>query len=331
MYWTKIQTYLRLTRIHSAVLTALAPVCTAAAMGHTLPLSHYLELFLIGILFHVYLFVLNEVQDVSIDKQSKSLAGKPLVDGSITLKNAKIVVFSSVALIFILTFSFFFEQALILIAIGLVALVFGGLYDFLGKRFPHADYFIALMLFFVALYGGFSVSTDISLFAYVIAFLALFQMLINNIIAGLKDVDHDYLDGGLSTPLRLGVQIKGSQFFISKRFMAYVALLKTVHISLMFLPFMVGWMPYEDWQLYMVVLLVFVSVFFMVRFLTMKVFERKKLMRAIGLHEMFAFMAIPFLLLGFIGYVAMFILVVLPVVWLGVFLVIMYGKLMPAI
>jgi len=69
----------------------------------------------------------------------------------------------------------------------------------------------------------------------------------------------------------------------------------------------------------------------MVRFLTMKVFERKKLMRAIGLHEMFAFMAIPFLLLGFIGYAAMFILVVLPVVWLGVFLVIMYGKLMPAI
>lgn len=331
MYLNTVKAYFRLGRIHSAVLTGLAPVVTAAATGASLSIFHYVELFLIGLLFHIFLFVYNELRDINIDKISKDLKDKPLVDGSITLKNAKIVVFSSVALIFILTFVFFFEQALILIAIALVALVFGGLYDSLGKRFPHADYFVALMLFFVALYGGFSVSTDIPLFAYVIALLALFQMLINNIIAGLKDVDHDYLAGGLSTPLRLGVQVKSGLFFISKRFMAYVALLKTVHISLMFLPFMMGWMPYEDWQLYMVVLLVFVAVFFMVRFLTMKVFERKKLMRAIGLHEMFAFMVIPFLLLGFIGYVAMFILVVLPVVWLGVFLVIMYGKLMPVI
>ena len=113
---------------------------------------------------------------------------KPLVNGSISLKNAKGIVFSSVVLIFVLTIVFFFGQALILIPIGLVALAFGGVYDNLGKRLPHADYFIALMFFFAALYGGFSVSTTFGLFVYVIALLAMVQMLINNIIATKKDI-----------------------------------------------------------------------------------------------------------------------------------------------
>jgi 4-hydroxybenzoate polyprenyltransferase len=331
MLLAKIRAYFRLGRIHSAVLTGLAPVCTAAAIGRSLTLHHYLELFLIGFLFHIYLFTLNEVRDIDIDKTSKNLAIKPLVDGSISLKNAKGIVFSSVALILILTLVFFFGQAFILIPIGLVALALGGVYDFIGKRFPHADYFIALMFFFVALYGGFSVSTTLGLFVYVIALLAMVQMLINNILAGLKDVDHDYATGGLSTPIRMGVRVEGERFLVSTSFIAYIVLLKMAHISLTVLPFITRLMSFESWQFYIVLVPIIIAVFFMVRVLTMKVFNREKIMRAIGFHEIFAFMVIPFLLLGYIGYEGAVILIFLPVIWLGVFLVIMYGRLMPAI
>jgi len=331
MLWTKIRAYFRLGRIHSAVLTGLAPVCTAAAIGRSLSLHHYLELFLLGFLFHIYLFTLNEVRDIDIDKASENFTMKPLINGSISLKNAKGIVFSSVALIFILTFVFFFEQALILIPISLVALALGGGYDYLGKRFPHADYFIALMLLFVALYGGFSVSTNLSFFVYVIALLALVQMLINNIIAGLKDVDHDYVTGGLSTPMRMGVRVEGERFLVSTGFIVYIALLKMAHISLTVLPFIARLMPFESWQFYIVLALIVIAVFFIVRVLTMKVFNREKIIRAIGFHEIFAFMVIPFLLLGYIGYEGAVVLIFLPVIWLGVFLVIMYGRLMPTI
>lgn len=327
----KIRAYFKLGRIHSAVLTGLAPVCAAAAIGKSLSLLHYFELFFIGFLFHIYLFVFNEVHDVEIDKTSKSLAEKPLVDGSVSLKNAKLVVVTSVVLIFVLTFVFFFEQAFILMPIGGAALIFGGLYDHLGKRVPHADYFIALMIFFVAIYGGFSVLTDLSLFVYVIALLALVQMLINNIIAGLKDVDHDYVIGGLSTSLRMGVRLEGEHFLVSTGFIGYVVFLKIVHSSLVIFPFLTHLIPFESWQFYIVLILIVITVIFMVRFLTIKIFHREKITRAIGFHEMFAFMVIPFLLLGNIGYEAAVILVLLPVIWLGVFLFVMYGKLMPAI
>ncbi|HUT00668.1 MAG TPA: UbiA family prenyltransferase [Candidatus Thermoplasmatota archaeon] len=331
MYPSTIRTYCKLGRIHSAVLTGLAPVCTAAATGITLSLYHYLELFLIGFLFHMYLFVFNEVQDVEIDKFSKDLKSKPLINGSIRLRGARAVVISSCVLVLVLTPVFFFNKAMILIGISLVAFLLGWIYDTLGKKLPHADYPLGLMLFFVALYGGFSVTTDFNPFMYTIAILAFTQILIQNIVAGLKDVDHDFLAGGLSTSLRMGVRVNRERLIVSKRFIAYVFLLKIMHISLILLPFITGWIPYERWQLYIVILLITITIVFMIRLLTMTIFNREKIMRAIGFHEMFTFMIIPILLTGFIGYIAAGFLIAFPVIWLGVFLVTLYGRLMPAI
>jgi 4-hydroxybenzoate polyprenyltransferase len=331
MYLSKTRTYLKLGRIHSAVLTGLAPVCVAAATGIPLSLYHYVELFVIGFLFHMYLFVLNEIQDIEIDKISKDLKSKPLIDGSISLRGARAVVISSYVLVLVLTAVFFFNKAIILLGVSLVSFLLGWIYDSLGKKLPHADYPLGLMVFFVALYGGFSVTNDFTPFVYTIALLAFTQILIQNIVAGLKDADHDFMAGGLSTSLRLGVKVKGKHFTVTRRFIAYVFLLKTLHISLTILPFVTGWIPYEAWQLSLVVLLNAIAVVFMIRFLTMKIFKREKIMRAIGFHEMFTFMIIPILLTGFIGYVAAAFLVVFPIIWLGAFLMILYGRLMPVI
>ena len=331
MYLNTIKAYFRLGRIHSAVLTGLAPVVTAAATGLSLSIYHYVGLFLIGFLFHIFLFVYNEVRDINIDKASKDLKDKPLVDGSISETNAKIVVILSVALVFLFSITFFYEQSLFLIPLSLAALLFGALYDALGKRVPHADYFIATMLCLVALYGSFSVESTLNIFVCIIALLAFSQMLINNIIAGLKDVDHDHLAGGLSTPLRMKVRVENNKFIVSKQFIVYILVLKTTHIALTFIPFYYAMMPFEIWQFYLTFLVVIIAVVFMLRFLTMKTFDRVKLMRFIGFHEMFAFMVIPFLLYAFIGTVATIFLLFFPIFWLGVFLIFMYGKLMPGI
>lgn len=331
MLWKTIKDHLKLIRIHSAVLSAIATVCIAASTGEKLTIYHYIELFCIGILFHIYFFTLNELKDIEFDKKSKDLSAKPLVDGSIKIKNARYIIISSVILVLIFSAIFFYDQILILLAVSLAAFLFGGLYDFLGKKLPHADYFTAFTVFFIALYGGFSVKTDLGLFTYIIALLAFVQMLINNIIAGLKDVDHDFLAGGLSTPLRMKVKVEGGLFLVSKSFIAYVAILKAAHIFLAILPFALNLIEYEIWQLYLVIILIFIAVIFMIRFLTIKKFEREKIIRAIGFHEMFAFMVVPFMLYTFIGPLATIFLLVFPVLWLGVFLIILYGRLMPGI
>jgi len=331
MLWKKIKNYLKLARIHSAVLSGVAPVCIAASTGLNVTIFHYIELFIIGLLVHTYFFVLNEIRDIEFDKKSKDLSQKPLLDGSINIKQAYYLVILSVVLVLFLTFIFFYDRLYILLIVSLAAFLFGGLYDVYGKKLPHADYLTALTVFFMALYGGFSVTTELGFFSYIIILLAFFQMLINNIIAGLKDVDHDFIAGGLSTPIRMGVKVEGEFFLVSKRFFAYITSLKIVHISLTILPFTLNLIVYENWQVYMVLILIFIAVVFMIRFLTIKKFEREKIMRAIGFHEMFAFMVIPFMLYGLIGTLATLFLVIFPAIWLGIFLIIMYDRLMPAI
>lgn len=325
------KTYLRLGRIHSSVLTGVTPCVVAAATGATLSIYHYIELFIIGIIFHIFLFVYNELRDLSIDKASDKLKGKPLVDGSATVGSAKTIVILSIVLTLVLTIVFFRERAIILIPIILLTILFGGLYDILGKRFPHADYFIATSIFLLAIYGGFSVTQNLSTLVYIICALAFIQMLAQNIVAGLKDVDHDYLAGGISTPLRMGVKIKGKNILIPKKFIAYITILKIIHVMLISAPFIYRMISFETWQIIIVLVLVVLTIFFMAQVITIKIFKREKIMRAIGFHEMFAFMVVPFILFTYIGIVGLLILVFFPVVWLGIFLILLYGKLIPVI
>ena len=331
MVWKKLKIYLRLGRVHSSVLTALAPVVAAAATNFSLSIYHYLELYLIGFLSHIIFFVYNEICDIKIDKTSEKLKGKPLVDGSINLRSAKSIVISSIVLIFLLTIAFFKEKSIILVPIVILAFVFGVLYDHFGKRFFHADYLVASGYFFLTVYGGFSVTQNPSLLVYLIGSIAFMQMLFQNIVAGLKDVDHDYLAGGISTPIRLGVKIKKERLLLTKKFLIYIIILKIIYLYLLVSPFVYNMVPYESWQLLVSIILIVLTIFFMIRFLSNKQFDRAKIMRAIGFHEMFTFMVIPFILFGYIGIIGLLILVFLPVVWLGVFLILLYGRLMPLI
>jgi 4-hydroxybenzoate polyprenyltransferase len=331
MDWNRLRKYLRLTRIHSAVLTSLTPVVAAAAANASLPIYHYIQLFLIGLLFHFYIFIYNELRDISIDKTSEKLKEKPLIDGSVTVKNAKIIIVSSIILILILTIVFFQEKIIILIPISLLALLFAGLYDIFGKRFSHADYLLAASIFLLAIYGGFSVLQELTVIIYIICALAFMQVLIQNIIAGLKDVDHDYLIKCMSTPSRMGVKTEGKYILITKKFIAYISILKIIQIILLITPFVYSIITFESWQFLASLLLIIIALFFMIQFLTIKVFDREKIMRAIGFHEMFTFMVIPFILFSYTGIGGMLFLIFFPVIWLGVFLIILYGRLMPII
>jgi len=327
----KIIKYLRLARIHSSVLTGLTTCVVAVATGIKLSIYHYIKLFLIGIIFHIFLFVYNEICDISIDKTSDKLKNKPLIDGSVKVFNAKLMVLLSIILTLFLTFVFFLEKSIILIPLILFSILFGGLYDRIGKRFLHSDYLIASSIFFLALYGGFSATYDLNLLAYIICAIAFIQMLAQNIVAGLKDADHDYLAGGISTPIRLGVKIKGKNIQITKKFIAYISVLKIIHIMLILTPFVFKIMPFEIWQFIIIIILVILTVIFMTKVLTLKIFKREKIMRAIGFHEMFSFMIIPFIIFVYIDIAGLLILVFSPIVWLGIFLIFLYGKLMPAI
>ena len=323
--------YLRLTRIHSAVLTGLAPVCTAVAMMEPLPLVHYFALFIIGLFFHIYLFVCNEICDIRIDKELASLKQKPLVEKTVSLTDAKKIVLVSIIGVFLGAILLFPDKIIFLFPISIGALVFGGLYDRYGKYIPHADYFIASMMFFVALFGAYSVNSSPTIFAFVIAFLAFIQLLINNIIAGVKDVGHDFIQGGKSTVLRLGVRINENRLRFSKKIFVYIICLKAVQLLGIFIPFAYSVFMFQGWQLIFAGVLSAITIVFLIQLLRASSFKREYIMRIIGFHEMIIFMVIPVMLYSYIGIVGMVFLLIFPVVWLGFFLMVLYRRLMPTI
>lgn len=69
--------YFRLLRIHSGAGTASILLIGTLIMGQR-DSSLLLIIFLIGILGHIYGFVLNDYVDIEVDKKSLDLEKKPL-------------------------------------------------------------------------------------------------------------------------------------------------------------------------------------------------------------------------------------------------------------
>ena len=324
----RIVAYLRLMRIHTAGLTACAPLAGGLVMGET-DVFRLLLLIGVGVLCHIYGFVLNEYFDREIDRQSLYLQGKPLVSGVIPVQHALFLSVGAMLVAVLLTVLFVFSW--FTVGCLFLAFLFGFLYDRFAKKLPYSDFVVGIGFFFLCLYGAFSVSSDISGLAYVVALLAMMQMTINNIIAGMKDVDHDFVVSGLSTPLRLGVKLHEKGMAVSKRFIAFLGGLKATHISLTVVPFFVFFALFQVWQLVLIVVLIGIGVVFIVKLLTCEVFDRERIIRIIGFHEMFAFLVIPVLLYGLVGVGAAVFLVLFPFVWLAVFMRVLYGCLTPMI
>ncbi|MEM2899322.1 MAG: hypothetical protein QXT63_00880, partial [Thermoplasmata archaeon] len=92
----------------------------------------------------------------------------------------------------------------------------------------------------LCLTGAFSVGSSLTPLALGISAIAYIQGLGQNVAAGLKDVDHDYLAGAKTTPLRLGVKVIDGMFIVPIGFTAYMILITLFKGLAVFLPFYYG-------------------------------------------------------------------------------------------
>jgi 4-hydroxybenzoate polyprenyltransferase len=190
--------YLKLFRLQTGATTAVAPIIGYLVISNqyqvNIELTELFVIFLIGVLMHIFEFVLNEYIDLEVDKRSPDLAQKPLVSGTIAPQAALAVVFISLILSYILTIVFFFDiWPLILLSLSFG---FGAIYDIYGKRFAGSDFTLALWIFGFCLFGASIQTIEFTGILYLVAGLGFFQILFNNAIeGGLKDADHDAAAG----------------------------------------------------------------------------------------------------------------------------------------
>ena len=328
----KILEYLRLCRIQTAAATALVPVIGALTMNQH-NITFLFILFLIGFLYHIGGFVLNEYIDVDVDKKSLDLQKKPLVSGIIHKSNAlAIAILSNICLIILVVIFFLslFSILFILLAVG-----FGIIYNVYGKRLPGLDFVLAGGFFFLCLMGASTVSTEFTLITYIICLLYFIQIVFNNAVeGGLKDVDHDFLAGAKTIATRLGVKIKNGKLIISKKFVIFSYSIKVCHVGLIILACLQPEINIIHQSIFqgnyavraMIFLLMGTMSITMYKFWHPPNFDRQRLIKLFGVHEMLSYSLILAVLYPLFGLQNILILFLIPFIGYTIVNGVLYGN-----
>jgi 4-hydroxybenzoate polyprenyltransferase len=295
-----IRDYIEISRFFNMGLTGIAPVLGALSMWNigTLPFWQLGVLFLIGCFAHAFGFVLNDIVDIDLDKLSKELNARPLVNGKITRKNASI--FTVVCLIIsLLLCSVFFKnitQFSLILGIIIVAYLFGILYDFASKKYPGMDIFVALAVAFLILFGASTIGTPSTL-AWIVALIGGLQVLFMNMINGaIKDIDHDKEGLAHTIAICLGAKIHNGFITLPLSFKAVGLFIEIIRIFLVFIPFIFLILQPAIWQISLLAIFAILTVAFIMRLYAIKTFDRKKIRKHIGIIVILMYASAPIML-----------------------------------
>jgi len=315
-----IRDYIEITRLFNMGLTGVAPVLGALAMWNegTLTPLKLVILFIIGGLAHSYGFVLNDIIDIKVDKLSKDLTARPLVQGSITRKRAAFFAVFCMIGSFLLSLVFFSElrSYIFLFIILLLAYFFATVYDIASKKYPGMDLFVAGAVFFLILFGASTIGTPTTL-AYIVALIGGLQVLFMNMINGaIKDIDHDKAGSANTIAIRLGANVHAGIIALPLSFKTTGYIIEIGRMLLIFIPFTTFVMPslyLSVWQITLLVILevlIFVSIY---KLYSIKTFDRTRIRKSIGITVIFMYATTPIMLCSLNIYIALVALI--PPLW----------------
>ncbi len=212
------------------------------------------------------------------------------------------------------------------------AFIFGGIYDIYGKKITGLDFVLGASFFLFCLMGASTVSNDFTIVTYIVCTIYFIHISFNNSVeGGLKDVDHDYLAGAKTLATVLGVFVQNSRLKVPKKFIAFSYFLKFFFFFLIILLCIqpeINLFNFEK-NFFQIILFIFFSIvifFIMYKFLYLSVFDRSKLKKLFGLHEMFSYFLLIISLSPLIELWGSIILIFLPFIWYVLFNFILFGK-----
>ena len=315
----KVAAYARLLRIPGLGGLAIPPVIAALTVG-VYDFYNLVILFVIGAFAAIYGFVLNDYADVELDKLIKELHGKPLVSGDISKKNAIAISVFLILFTFLFIFILWRGETLddfkfaALICIFLAGIL-GSFYNLYGKKIVGSDFLVAISVAFVFLFGALSFGEP-TIFTWII-FLLTFNNLthMNAVEGGIKDADHDYMMGVKNIALSSGVKVDGDKIFIPLHFKVFGMGIRSFSAFLLFVPFIFYGYEYYMWQLIILAIAIIGVIYFSVKLLSIKTFDRNTIRKYIGIQSFLRYSLVPIMLISVIGTMYSIILIVFPIVW----------------
>ena len=302
-----IREYLKLARSFNAVLTGLSPVMGAIAMEQYNLLILFL-LFLVGFFGHIYGFVLNDIMDYKIDKSSTEISDRPLISGTISIKNAWTFAIGAMIVAFLIAiYLSYTTQNYIPIIILIGSALFLTIYNLISKRFIGTDIFLVIAIFLVILYGANATVGsiyNITKLTWIVCVLGSIQVLFMQFIAGgLKDIENDYKRGAKTVAVKLGVRVIDGKMTVTSSFKILAYMIQLIDLVVVFLPFFIVWDIYnlsiqQYIQCVIIIIIGAIMLFLSYKLLSMKRFERNKARKYIGSHYMINFTIVPIMLMS---------------------------------
>ncbi len=320
----KIADYVKFLRLPGLGGLAIPPIFGAISVGiydfHILSI-----LFVVGALSAIYGFALNDYADVELDGLIEELRNKPLVKGTVSKKSAVAVCLVTMIFTFFFSFVLWYGKELgdykFAAVLSLVlAAVLGSIYDLYGKKIPASDFFVAISMSFVFLYGALAVADGgIGILTWVIFLLTFNQTLhMNAVEGGIKDADHDYLMGVENIALLSGVKVHGGSIRIPPAFSLFGVGIRIFSAILVFLPFLYG-VEYYYWQIALLAVMLAGVLYIEMKLVTLRKFDRRRIRKLIAGATFLRYSVVPVMLVSLIGIAGGIILAVLPIIWYAVF------------
>jgi 4-hydroxybenzoate polyprenyltransferase len=316
---SKIAAYAKLLRVPGIGALGIIPVIAALTMGiHDIyPLS---LIFIIGAFASIFGFLINDYVDIELDGFVDELRKKPLVSGEVSKKNALLIAFYLAFTTFFFIALLWFNQPIdsykfsALICI-ILAGILGTFYDVYGKQVVGSDFFVAISVALIFLFGALSFGQP-TVIIWIIFILTFENILYMNVVQnGIKDADHDYKLGVKNIALTLGVKVQEDSIIIPHSFQAFGFGLRLFSAVLFFVPFVIFGYEYYLWQLILLAVLIVVYLFLDTKLLMLKTFDRSQIRKLIGIQSFLRYSLVPVMLFSIVGILPSVLLILIPIVW----------------
>jgi 4-hydroxybenzoate polyprenyltransferase len=214
--------------------TAFMPLAGAVTAGTPLSARTTAGIAGMGVAYHCYVFVLNDVCDLPIDRTQPRRAGSPLVQGRVRPSTALAFALANVPVAFLLL-RLLHAPAAASVALA-ASFAFGAVYDRWGKRCPWpplTDLVQGAAWGTLALAGAEAAGGTTSLTVLLLVFFTVYILMTNGIHGSSRDLANDLRHGARTTAIAMGaVPAPGGGIEIPRRLARYALTLQAVLVVL---------------------------------------------------------------------------------------------------
>lgn len=324
-----IKEYLKLSRIEFAgFLLSIIIIGALTVHGANLRFIDILPLCALAVFFNCWGFVHNDLYDVQIDRLSSELSLRPLVRGTVSSKEAVILI-GLFLLATVLCVVGFANNLKIVFPLLLVSIAFAGAYNMLSKKIPGTDILFAASTALLCTIGGlfFIPSSILSAQHFhlllLVSFICFLDFSFFNIGSTLKDVKNDMSANARNISIAMGVRVNtDNSLIIPSRFKL---ILFTLKLCSLFMAVYTSTLITQKMYTLLVFAMGVFSFYLSYKATAVDVFDRREIGRIWLKQDVISKLILPLTLLPVIGIYWFVFLVSIPFLWFSIASTWLYG------